>query len=104
MCSPRRIVARRHEEVLAVGEFAWWLLAVLLVLCALGGLAAAAAAIERWLRRLDQCDQDPALLTHGAWGDPDIGPPSVSPEARAEVAELEALWALPPHHASSGTD
>jgi hypothetical protein len=26
--------------------------------------------------------------------DPDLGPPSASPAARAEIAELEALWRL----------
>ena len=84
-------------------EFAWWLLAVLVVLSALGGWAGAAAVQRSW-RRMAQCDQDPPLLAHGVWAEPDRDPPSVSPEARAEVAELEVLWSLPPHRASSGTD
>ena len=83
-------------------EFAWWLLAVLVVLSALGGWAG--AAVQRSWRRMAHCEQDPPLLAHGVWAEPDRDPPSVSPEARAEVAELEVLWSLPPHRASSGTD
>ena len=30
----------------------------------------------------------------GTRRDPDLGPPSASPAARAEIAELEALWKL----------
>jgi len=29
-----------------------------------------------------------------AWGEPDLHPPSASAAARAEIAELEALWKL----------
>ena len=83
-------------------EFAWWLLAVLVVISALGGSAASAAIRRRW--REEQGDQGMPLISPGAWGEPDFAPPSVSPEARAEVADLEALWALPPHRASRGTD
>jgi hypothetical protein len=32
------------------------------------------------------------LLSPGSWGEPDLAPPSQSPEALAEVAELEATW------------
>jgi hypothetical protein len=92
-------------EVRAMGEFVRWLFvfAVLIVLSAVGGWAVS-GAIQRSWRRLDQSDQHLPLLTHFAWDEPDIGPPSVSPEARAEVTDLEALWSLPPHRASSGTD
>jgi hypothetical protein len=83
-------------------EFAWWLLAVLVVISALGGSAASAAIRRRW--REEQGDQGMPLISPGAWGEPDVGPPSVSPEARAEVADLEALWTLPPHRASRKPD
>jgi hypothetical protein len=32
------------------------------------------------------------LISPGLWDEPDLAPPSTSPEALAEVAELEALW------------
>jgi hypothetical protein len=38
----------------------------------------------------------------GTWGEPDLDPPSTSESARAETAELEALWELPPRRADSG--
>jgi hypothetical protein len=38
----------------------------------------------------------------GAWGEPDLAPPSMSASARAETAELEALWELPPRRADTG--
>jgi hypothetical protein len=41
------------------------------------------------------------LISPGAWGEPDLAPPSTSAAARAEVAKLEALWTLPPHRAST---
>jgi hypothetical protein len=44
------------------------------------------------------------LISPDAWGEPDFAPPSTSVAARAEVADLETLWALPPHRASTGTD
>jgi hypothetical protein len=44
------------------------------------------------------------LISPGAWGEPDLAPPSTSAVARAEVVELEALWSLPPHRANAGTD
>jgi hypothetical protein len=43
-------------------------------------------------------------ISPGAWGEPDLAPPSTSAVARAEVTQLEALWSLPPHHANTGTD
>lgn len=80
-------------EVLDMGAFAWSLLAVLVVVSALGGWTASGAIQRRWRQE---------LIRPGAWGEPDSAPPSVSPDAQAEVAELEALWALPPHRASRG--
>ena len=44
------------------------------------------------------------LISPNAQGEPDLAPPSTSAAARAEVVELEALWSLPPHRASTGTD
>ena len=37
-------------------------------------------------------DRDLPPISPGAWGEPDLAPPSTSPEALVEVAELEALW------------
>jgi hypothetical protein len=44
------------------------------------------------------------LISPDARGEPDLAPPSTSAAARAEVTDLETLWALPPHRASTGTD
>lgn len=71
-------------------EFAWSLLTVLLVISALGGWAASGAIQRRW--RLEQGDHEMPLISPAAWGEPDLGPPSTSPEALAEITELEALW------------
>jgi hypothetical protein len=45
------------------------------------------------MRRSERSDQALPLLSPGSWGEPDLAPPSQSPEALAEVAELEAMWA-----------
>ena len=87
----------------APGAFAWAILAVLLVISALGGWAVA-AAIQRSWRRLDQGDHELPLLSPGAWGEPDLAPPSTSPQALAEVAELEALWRQSRRRRRAGTD
>jgi hypothetical protein len=58
----------------------------------------------RRARTLDERLHGRPLISSGAWGEPDLAPPSTSAAARAEVAELEALWTLPPHRASTGTD
>ncbi len=42
------------------------------------------------------------VIGPGTWGEPDLAPPSTSASARAETAELEALWELPPRRADSG--
>jgi hypothetical protein len=87
----------------APGAGAWAILASLLVISALGGWALA-AAIQRSWRRLDQGDHELPLLSPGAWGEPDLAPPSTSPEAVAEVAELEALWRQSRRRRRAGTD
>ena len=87
----------------APGAFAWAILVVLLVISALGGCAVA-AAIQRSWRRPDQGDHELPLLSPGAWGGPDLAPPSTSPEALAEVAELEVLWRRSRRRRRAGTD
>ena len=80
--------ATRATELVACA-----ILAVLFVASvALIGWAVSAAV--QGLRRLERGDQGLPLLSPGAWGEPDLDPPSTSPEAVAEVAELEALWRL----------
>ena len=59
---------------------AWAILAVLLVISALVGWAGSAMQ-RQW--RLDKGDHGLPLLTHDAWGEPDLAPPSTSPEALA---------------------
>jgi len=44
------------------------------------------------MRRSKRGDPGLPLLSPGSWGEPDLAPPSQSPEALAEVAELEATW------------
>jgi hypothetical protein len=46
----------------------------------------------RAMRRSEQDDPGLPLISPGSWGEPDLAPPSQSPEALAEVAELEAMW------------
>jgi hypothetical protein len=76
----------------ATDDAAWVIVIVLLVLISeLIGWAVSVAM----RRRLKKGDQGLPLLSPGAWGKPDLAPPSTSPEALAEVAELEALWRQP---------
>jgi hypothetical protein len=44
------------------------------------------------------------LLSPGSWGEPDLAAPSRSPEALAEVAELEALWRRPRPRRTTSSD
>jgi hypothetical protein len=73
-----------------VGGIAWSPWAVLVVISAVVGWVASGAIQQQW--RQERGDQRTPLIGLHAWGKPDLAPPSTSPEARAEVAELEALW------------
>jgi hypothetical protein len=46
--------------------------------------------------------QDLPVISPGAWGEPDVAPPSTSAGVPAEIAELEALWKLPARRAGTG--
>jgi hypothetical protein len=58
----------------------------------------------RHSRNVDKRVHDVRLTRLAAWEQPDLTPPSTSAAAQAEVADLEALWTLPPHRASTETD
>ena len=87
----------------ATGGFSSWVFLALFV--AFGGLWGSviwhAITTERDSER---AEQGPPLLSPGAWGEPDLAPPSQSPEALAEVAELEALWRQPRHRRRASSD
>jgi len=74
----------------ATGDPGWVVVVVLIVISALIGWAVSAAMQRQW--RLDKGNHIGPKLSRGAWGEPDLAPPSTSPEALAEVAALEALW------------
>ena len=69
---------------------AWSILVVLLVISARVGWEVSGAVQRQW--RLETGDQGPPSVSPDVWGEPDLAPPSTSPEALAQVAELEALW------------
>jgi hypothetical protein len=82
-------------------------LSVLTVLACMAMLLGWFFYLDSKLRRSQSADGRPhglPLTSPGAWGEPDLAPPSTSPVALAEVAELEALWSVPPHRASAGTN
>jgi len=78
------------REVLVVGEIVWAVWAVLLFISAIVGWVGSGAIQRQW-RQESSYDSTP-LIRLRTWGSPDLAPPSTSPEARAEVAELEMLW------------
>ena len=84
-CAGARVAA---GDTGATEDCAWAILAVFLASSALMGWAISATM----RRRLKKGDDGLPLLSPGAWGEPDLAPPSTAPEALAEVAELEALW------------
>jgi hypothetical protein len=71
-----------------VREIAWSLWTVLIVISAVVGWVGSGAIQRQWR----QDDQRNPLIDLHAWGQPDLAPPLTSPEAQAEVAELESLW------------
>jgi hypothetical protein len=56
------------------------------------------------MRGSEHRDQALPLISSGSWGEPDLAPPSQSPEALAEVAELEALWRQPRRRRTASSD
>jgi hypothetical protein len=84
------------------GGFSWVFLALFV---AVGGLWGSviwhAIKTERGSER---GDQGRPSLSPGSRGEPDMAPPSQSPEALAEVAELEALWRQPRHRRKASSD
>jgi hypothetical protein len=83
-------------------EFSWAFCAVFVGIAALWGWLA-------WLaiksgRGSEHSDQEPRLSSPRSWGEPDLAPPSTSPEALAEVAELEALWRQPRRRRRAASD
>lgn len=73
-----------------MGEIAWTIWAVLVVVSAVVGWVGSNAVQRQW--RQESGDQGTPSMDLHRWGPPDLAAPSTSPEARAEVAELEALW------------
>jgi len=85
-----------------MGELAWSILAVLIVSSAVAGWAVSGAIQRQW--RQEPGDEGLPLLSPGAWGEPDLAPPSLSPDALAEVAELEAMWRQSGHRRRASSD
>jgi hypothetical protein len=56
------------------------------------------------VRRRKSGDQSLLSVGPGAWGEPDLARPSTSPEALAEVAELEAMWRQPVRRRRASSD
>jgi hypothetical protein len=56
------------------------------------------------VRRRKSSDQSLLSVGPGAWGEPDLARPSTSPEALAEVAELEAMWRQPVRRRRASSD
>ena len=79
-----------------------WSLFVLFV--AIGGLWGWVARHAIKAMRSKHGDRKLPFLSPGAWGEPDLAAPSRSPEALAEVAELEALWRQPRPHRTTSSD
>jgi hypothetical protein len=76
-----------------MGELAWSVLAVLIVSSAVAGWAGSRAVQRQW--RQERGAENLPSPSPGARGEPDSAAPSLSPEALAEVAELEAIWRQP---------
>jgi hypothetical protein len=95
---------------MATTELCWFLIDFALALITLAGTVAIMWGWVMWLAsRATRSDGDGGLraqalpsISPGAWGYPDVAPPATSAGARAEIAELEALWKLPARRAGTG--
>jgi hypothetical protein len=76
----------------ATSDFSW---SFFVLFVTIGGLWGWVAWHASKAMRSKHSDRKLPLLSPRSWGGPDLAPPSRSPEALAEVAELEALWRQP---------
>jgi hypothetical protein len=91
--------ARTGRE--ATSDFSW---SFFVLFVAIGGLWGWVAWHASKAMRSKHSDRKLPLLSPGAWGEPDLAAPSRSPEALAEVAELEALWRQPRRRRTTSSD
>jgi hypothetical protein len=71
-------------------DFSWVAFAVFAGIVVFWGSVGWHAVKE--MRKREPTDQGLPSISPQAWGEPDLAQPSTSPEAQAEVAELEAMW------------
>ena len=60
-------------------------------------------ALKEW-RKSESSEQRLLTVSHETCGEPDLAHPSTSPEALAEVAELEAMWRQPGRRPRASSD
>ena len=77
----------------AATDFSWVAFAVVAGIVVFWGSVGWHAVKE--MRKREPGDQSLPSIRPQAWGEPDLAQPSTSPEAQAEVAELEAMWRQP---------
>ena len=85
----------------ATSDFSW---SFLVLFVAIGGLWGCVAWHAIKVMRSKHSARKLPLLSSGSWGEPDLAAPSRSPEALAEVAELEALWRQPRRRRMTSSD